>query len=53
MRSTYRRYDPRLRNLVATSGDIGYFIARGVPMSTARHQGRPARSTFMGDACPG
>ena len=36
MRSAYRRYDPRLRNLVATSGDIAYFVARGVRKSTAR-----------------
>jgi hypothetical protein len=24
MTSNYRRYDPRLKNLVAESGDIGY-----------------------------
>jgi len=32
----YRRYDPRLRNLVAESGDIKRFLHLGIPTSTLR-----------------
>ncbi len=33
---TLRRYDPRLRELVRSTGDIGHAERRGVPRSTAR-----------------
>ena len=33
---TLRRYDHRLRDLVRSTGDIGYAEQRGVPRSTAR-----------------
>ena len=36
MRSEYRRYDPRLRNLVANSGDLERFAKLGIPLSTLR-----------------
>ncbi len=33
---SYRRYDPRLKNLVAESGDIKRFLDLGIPPSTLR-----------------
>ena len=33
-RRSYRRYDPRLKNLVAESGDISRFLRYGIPKST-------------------
>ena len=35
-RSEYRRYDPRLKNLVATSEDIRKFLKHGISLSTLR-----------------
>jgi putative transposase len=35
-RSEYRRYDPRLKNLVATSDDIRKFLKFGISLSTLR-----------------
>ncbi len=35
-RSDYRRYDPRLKNLVATSDDIRKFLKFGILLSTLR-----------------
>jgi hypothetical protein len=35
-RSEYRRYDPRLKNLVAASDDIREFLKFGVSLSTLR-----------------
>jgi transposase InsO family protein len=35
-RKKYRRYDPRLRNLVAESDDMGQFRGLGIPKSTLR-----------------
>ena len=35
-RSDYRRYDPRLKNLVATSDDIRKFLKFGISLSTLR-----------------
>ncbi len=32
----YRRYDPRLKNLVAKSNDLSQFLALGIPVSTLR-----------------
>ncbi len=32
----YRRYDPRLKNLVAKSKDLSQFLALGIPVSTLR-----------------
>ena len=40
-RRVYTRYDPRLKNLVATSEDISKFYRYGIPISTLR-QWRPA-----------
>ena len=34
MAQSYRRYDPRLKNLVATPEDIGRFRLLGIPVST-------------------
>ncbi len=36
LRQTYRRYDPRLKNLVAKSEDISQFLRYGIPKSTLR-----------------
>ncbi len=36
LRKEYRRYDPRLKNLVAKSEDISRFVALGIPRSTLR-----------------
>lgn len=36
MNKTYRRYDPRLKNLVIESGDIERFSRLGIPKSTLR-----------------
>ena len=36
MTTTYRRYDPRLKNLVAKSGDIDRFKKYGIPASSLR-----------------
>ena len=36
MPRSYRRYDPRLRNLVAKSGDISKFRTLDIPASTLR-----------------
>ena len=35
-RRVYTRYDPRLKNLVATSKDISKFYKYGIPTSTLR-----------------
>ena len=35
-RSEYRRYDPRLKNLVAASDDIRKFLKFGISLSTLR-----------------
>ena len=35
-RRVYTRYDPRLKNLVATSEDISKFYKYGIPASTLR-----------------
>lgn len=35
-RQLYQRYDPRLKNLVAESGDISQFLHYGIPSSTLR-----------------
>jgi predicted ester cyclase len=35
-RSEYRRYDPRLKNLVADSEDIRKFLKYGISLSTLR-----------------
>ena len=35
-RSEYRRYDHRLKNLVATSDDIRKFLKFGISLSTLR-----------------
>ena len=35
-RSEYRRYDPRLKNLVAASNDIRMFLKFGISLSTLR-----------------
>jgi len=32
----YRRYEPRLKNLVAKSNDLSQFLALGIPVSTLR-----------------
>ena len=32
----YRRYDPRLKNIVAKSDDLREFLALGIPLSTLR-----------------
>jgi len=36
LRKAYRRYDLRLKNLVAESGDISRFLCYGIPKSTLR-----------------
>ena len=36
MRDQYRRYDPRLKNLFANSGDIDLFLSKGIPKSSLR-----------------
>ena len=35
-RKVYRRYDPRLKNLVAKSNDISHFYKLGIPKSTLK-----------------
>ena len=35
-RRVYRRYDPRLKNLVANSDDIAHFYKLGIPKSTLK-----------------
>ena len=35
-RKVYRRYDPRLKNLVANSKDISHFYKLGIPKSTLK-----------------
>ena len=35
-RKVYRRYDPRLKNLVAKSNDISHFYKLGIPKSTIK-----------------
>jgi hypothetical protein len=35
-RKVYRRYDPRLKNLVANSNDISHFYKLGIPKSTLK-----------------
>jgi hypothetical protein len=36
MAKGYGRYDPRFRNLIATTGDIEPFLKFGVPAGTLR-----------------
>lgn len=47
MQRRYRRYDPRLKNLVATSKDIGRFERLGIPSSTLRDWQRKGPQDFF------
>ena len=47
MRQTYRRYDPRLKNLVAESDDISRFFQLGIPKSTLRQWILNGRQDFF------
>jgi hypothetical protein len=47
MARIYRRYDPRLKNLVAASHDFGRFRSLGIPISTLRQWQRNGRQEFL------
>ena len=47
MTKTYRRYDPRLKNLVIESGDVERFSRLGIPKSTLREWIRNGRQEFF------
>lgn len=47
MRKTYRRYDPRLRNLVAVSDDLSKFANLGIPKSTLKQWKRNGVKNFI------
>jgi hypothetical protein len=46
-RRQYRRYDPRLKNLVAESGDIEKFASLNIPRSTLREWIKIGRQEFI------
>ena len=47
MEKTYRKYDPRLRNLVATSANLSRFILMGIPKSTLREWQKKGQQEFI------
>ena len=47
MHRQYRRYDPRFKNLVATSEDISRFQRLGIPASTLRQWQRNGPQQFF------
>ena len=47
MEKTYRKYDPRLRNLVATSSNLSRFILMGIPKSTLREWQKKGQQEFI------
>ena len=47
MARTYRRYDPRLKNLVAASDDFSRFRSLGIPISTLRQWQGNGRQEFL------
>jgi transposase InsO family protein len=47
VRRQYRRYDPRLKNIVAESGDIERFASHGIPRSTLREWVRNGPQEFI------
>ena len=47
LKKNYRRYDPRLRNLVATSANLSRFILMGIPKSTLREWQKKGQQEFI------
>ena len=47
LKKTYRKYDPRLRNLVATSANLSRFILMGIPKSTLREWQKKGQQEFI------
>ena len=47
MRRQYRRYDPRLKNMVAESGDIERFASLKIPRSTLREWIKLGQQEFI------
>ena len=47
MEKTYRKYDPRLRNLVAPSANLSRFILMGIPKSTLREWQKKGQQEFI------